>query len=158
MLCAFAVSLSIFGGLHVAALLFGVSLNGIAIDYCLQYVSARFGADAGTPSERLRRVLPESQSASYNPDRIRDADAGAISGTASTRGILRGRALGSFVTSSYGCRFLIAPSPCARRSHLALSECPLGVLGRRALSALAMERYCIDWNYVDCRRDQAPNR
>jgi predicted exporter len=57
-LCAFAVSLSIFGGLHVAALLFGVSLIGIAIDYCLQYVSARFGADAGTPGERLRRVLP----------------------------------------------------------------------------------------------------
>lgn len=58
MLCAFAVCLSIFGGLHVAALLFGVSLIGIAIDYCLQYVSARFGAEAGPPSERLRQVLP----------------------------------------------------------------------------------------------------
>jgi predicted exporter len=57
-LCAFAVCLSIFGGLHVAALLFGVSLIGIAIDYCLQYVSARLGADAGSPPDRLRRVLP----------------------------------------------------------------------------------------------------
>src|ERR1700691_5203402 len=57
-LCGFAVCVSIFGGIHVAVLLFGVSLNGIAIDYCLQYVSARFGADAGTPHDRLRRVLP----------------------------------------------------------------------------------------------------
>ena len=57
-LCALAVCLSIFGGLHVAALLFGVSLIGIAIDYSLQYVSARFGADAGTPHVRLRHVLP----------------------------------------------------------------------------------------------------
>jgi len=57
-LCAFAVCLPLFGGLHVAALLFGVSLIGIAIDYCLQYVSARFGAEAGPPRERLRQVLP----------------------------------------------------------------------------------------------------
>ncbi|MGH8324225.1 MAG: hypothetical protein ACRETD_10580, partial [Steroidobacteraceae bacterium] len=56
--CAFAACFAIFGGLHVAALLFGVSLIGIAIDYCLQYVSARFGADAGPPPARLRRVLP----------------------------------------------------------------------------------------------------
>lgn len=57
-LCAFAVCLSIFRGLHVAALLIGISLNGIAIDYCLQYVAARFGAEAGTPHDRLRQVLP----------------------------------------------------------------------------------------------------
>lgn len=57
-LCGFAICLSIFGGIHVAVLLFGVSLNGIAIDYCLQYVTARFGADAGSPHDRLRRVLP----------------------------------------------------------------------------------------------------
>ncbi|MHB8381506.1 MAG: MMPL family transporter [Candidatus Binataceae bacterium] len=56
--CAFAACFWIFGGLHVAALLFGVSLIGIAIDYCLQYVAARFGADAGPPAERLRQVLP----------------------------------------------------------------------------------------------------
>jgi predicted exporter len=57
-LSGFAVCVSIFGGLHVAVLLFGVSLNGIAIDYCLQYVTARFGADAGSPHDRLRHVLP----------------------------------------------------------------------------------------------------
>ena len=57
-LCGFAVCVSIFGGIHVAVLLFGVSLNGIAIDYCLQYVTARFGADAGSPHDRLRHVLP----------------------------------------------------------------------------------------------------
>jgi predicted exporter len=57
-LCAFAICLSIFGGLHAVVLLFGIGLNGIAIDYCLQYVSARFGADAGTPADRLRQVFP----------------------------------------------------------------------------------------------------
>ncbi|MFZ0890405.1 MAG: MMPL family transporter [Candidatus Binataceae bacterium] len=57
-LCAFAVCLWVFGGFHVVALLFGVSLIGIAIDYCLQYVCARFGPDAGPPHERLRRVFP----------------------------------------------------------------------------------------------------
>lgn len=57
-LCAFSVSFWLFGTLHVAALLFGVSLIGIATDYCLQYISARFATDAHTPQERLRRVLP----------------------------------------------------------------------------------------------------
>jgi predicted exporter len=57
-LCAFAVCLWIFGGVHAVVLLFGVSLNGIAIDYCLQYVCARFGKDAGTPRDRLHSVLP----------------------------------------------------------------------------------------------------
>jgi predicted exporter len=42
----------------VVVLLFGVSLIGIAIDYCLQYITARFGPDPGSPLERLRRVLP----------------------------------------------------------------------------------------------------
>jgi len=56
--CAFAVSLWLFGTLHVAALLFGVSLVGIALDYCLQYLSARFNRDDDTPARRLRRVLP----------------------------------------------------------------------------------------------------
>jgi predicted exporter len=57
-LCAFSVCLTIFGGIHVVVLLFGVSLIGIAIDYCLQYITARFGPDSGSPHERLRRVLP----------------------------------------------------------------------------------------------------
>ena len=57
-LCAFAVCLQLFGGLHVAALLFGVSLVGIATDYCLQFVAARFDVEAKSPWDRLRRVLP----------------------------------------------------------------------------------------------------
>jgi predicted exporter len=57
-LCAFSVCLSLYGGVHVVVLLFGVSLTGIAIDYCLQYMTARFGPDAGSPRESLRRVLP----------------------------------------------------------------------------------------------------
>jgi predicted exporter len=57
-LCAFAVSLWVFGGIHIVALLFGVSLIGIAIDYCLQYVSARFGPGSAPPNERLLQVLP----------------------------------------------------------------------------------------------------
>jgi predicted exporter len=57
-LCAFSVSFMVFGGIHVAALLIGISLNGIAIDYCLQYVSARFSTIAMAPSERLHLVLP----------------------------------------------------------------------------------------------------
>jgi predicted exporter len=56
--CAFAASLWLFGNLHVAALLLGVSLIGISLDYCLQYLSARFDATAGTPWRRLYRVLP----------------------------------------------------------------------------------------------------
>lgn len=57
-LCAFSVSFWLFGTLHVAALLFGTSLIGIATDYCLQYLTARFATDLRTPQERLRRVLP----------------------------------------------------------------------------------------------------
>jgi predicted exporter len=57
-ICAFSVSLWLFGSLHVAALLFGVSLIGICLDYCLQYLAARFDVTATTPQRRLRRVLP----------------------------------------------------------------------------------------------------
>jgi len=57
-LCAFGVCLSLYGGVHVVVLLFGVSLIGIAIDYCLQYITARFAPDSESPQDRLRRVLP----------------------------------------------------------------------------------------------------
>ncbi|HEY1851481.1 MAG TPA: hypothetical protein VGG60_10690 [Candidatus Binataceae bacterium] len=57
-LCAFAASLTIFGGVHAVVLLFGIGLNGIAIDYCLQYIAARFGPNAGAPDDRLHQVLP----------------------------------------------------------------------------------------------------
>ena len=56
--CAFSACLSIFRGIHVVVLLFGVSLIGIAIDYCLQYITTRFGPDSGSPYTSLRRVLP----------------------------------------------------------------------------------------------------
>ncbi|MGE5540454.1 MAG: MMPL family transporter [Gemmatimonas sp.] len=52
-----AVCLLVFGELHVAALLFGVSLIGIAIDYGLQYCAELFAPDYAPPRERLRRVL-----------------------------------------------------------------------------------------------------
>ncbi|HLJ64777.1 MAG TPA: hypothetical protein VKT70_11765, partial [Stellaceae bacterium] len=55
---ALSASLAWFGTLHVAALLFGTSLIGIALDYCLQYLTARFDREAATPMLRLQRVLP----------------------------------------------------------------------------------------------------
>jgi predicted exporter len=54
---ALSTCLLIFGELHVAALLFGVSLIGIAIDYGLQYCSELFAPDPAPPRRRLRRVL-----------------------------------------------------------------------------------------------------
>ncbi len=53
---ALSASLLIFGELHVGALLFGVSLIGVAVDYSLQYCSEIF-ATAASPHLRLRRVL-----------------------------------------------------------------------------------------------------
>jgi predicted exporter len=58
MLCAIAGTLLIFGNLHVIALLFGVSLIGISVDYCLQYFCEYFDPGAKGPSSRLVRVLP----------------------------------------------------------------------------------------------------
>jgi predicted exporter len=55
---ALAGSLIIFGELHVAALLFGTSLIGIAVDYGLFYTSSVFDPAGGTPLERLQRVMP----------------------------------------------------------------------------------------------------
>ncbi|MBO0756539.1 MAG: hypothetical protein J2P54_11800 [Bradyrhizobiaceae bacterium] len=55
--CALAGSLVVFGELHVAALLFGTSLIGVAVDYGLYYTSSMFDPAGGTPPERLRRVL-----------------------------------------------------------------------------------------------------
>ena len=57
-LCAFLGTLVIFGQVHVLALLFGVSLIGISVDYSLQYFCEYFDADAPDPTARLRRVLP----------------------------------------------------------------------------------------------------
>ncbi|MCW2236399.1 MMPL family transporter [Azospirillum canadense] len=51
-------SLLLFGELHVAALLFGTSLIGVAVDYSLHYSACLFDRTAGTPRERLAHVLP----------------------------------------------------------------------------------------------------
>jgi predicted exporter len=56
--CAFAATLLIFGDMHAVALLFGVSLIGVSVDYSLQYFCEYFDAEAPTAMKRLRRVLP----------------------------------------------------------------------------------------------------
>lgn len=53
---AVAASLWLFGEVHVGALLFGVSLIGVAVDYSLQYCTEIFATPA-SPPERLRRVF-----------------------------------------------------------------------------------------------------
>jgi predicted exporter len=57
-LCAFLGTLTIFGQVHVLALLFGVSLIGISVDYSLQYFCEYFDPGAPDSFARLRRVLP----------------------------------------------------------------------------------------------------
>jgi predicted exporter len=54
---ALAASLLIFGELHVGALLFGISLIGVSVDYSLQYCSEVFSPHSGSPQQRLQRVL-----------------------------------------------------------------------------------------------------
>ncbi len=55
---AFAGTFWIFGEIHVAALLFGVSLIGIAVDYSLHYSVERFASTPASPQHRLRQALP----------------------------------------------------------------------------------------------------
>jgi predicted exporter len=57
-LCAFMGTLLVFGQIHTVALLFGVSLIGISVDYSLQYFCEYFDPAAFDPEARLRRVLP----------------------------------------------------------------------------------------------------
>jgi predicted exporter len=56
-LCGLAATLAIFGQPHAIALLFGVSLIGISVDYCFQYFCEYFDKEARSGQERLRRVL-----------------------------------------------------------------------------------------------------
>ena len=56
-LTALSASLWAFGALHVGALLFGVSLIGVAVDYSLQYCAQIFAPDPADPDRRLRRVF-----------------------------------------------------------------------------------------------------
>ena len=55
---AFAGTFLVFGGIHVAALLFGTSLIGVVVDYGLLYSTMAFGAAAVTGPQRLAYVLP----------------------------------------------------------------------------------------------------
>lgn len=57
LLVGLAVSLAAFGEIHVAALLFGTSLIGIAVDYALQYSVGFFDESAPRPQQRLSHVL-----------------------------------------------------------------------------------------------------
>ncbi|HEX4081048.1 MAG TPA: hypothetical protein VHX61_19465 [Rhizomicrobium sp.] len=57
-LCAVVGTVLAFGQIHVVALLFGVSLIGISVDYCLQYFCEYFDPAALDPAARLRRVIP----------------------------------------------------------------------------------------------------
>ena len=54
---ALSVSMMLFEQLHVAVLLFGVSLIGIAVDYGMYYYSCLFDPSLRTPEERLRSVF-----------------------------------------------------------------------------------------------------
>ncbi|WP_374371280.1 MMPL family transporter [Dongia sp.] len=53
-----AGSILAFGEIHIITLLFGVGLIGVAVDYGLHYMVSLVDRDAGTPTERLRHVLP----------------------------------------------------------------------------------------------------
>lgn len=53
---ALSASLWVFGELHIGALLFGVSLIGVSVDYSLQYFSELFSPNSGLSYARLLRV------------------------------------------------------------------------------------------------------
>jgi predicted exporter len=57
-LCAFVGALAIFNHVHTVALLLGVSLIGISVDYSLQYFCEYFDEAATDRQARIRRVLP----------------------------------------------------------------------------------------------------
>ncbi len=57
-LFGFVTTLLAFGQIHLIALLFGVSLIGISVDYSLQYFCEYFDTEAHNPAQRLKRVLP----------------------------------------------------------------------------------------------------
>jgi predicted exporter len=57
-MCAFSVCFWLYGTLHIGALLFGVSLIGVTVDYSLHYCSEGLSSHSGDAWTRLRRVLP----------------------------------------------------------------------------------------------------
>src|SRR5207302_8281547 len=54
---AFAGTFLVFGEIHVAALLFGTSLLGVAVDYGLHYCATAFGAAAVSGRQGLASVM-----------------------------------------------------------------------------------------------------
>lgn len=55
---ALSLALALFEELHVVAIMFGASLVGVSVDYSIHYFTSALGGTAGTPEERLRRILP----------------------------------------------------------------------------------------------------
>ena len=55
---ALAGTIAVFGEVHVATMLFGIGLIGIAVDYGLHFSATLFDRDAATPLQRLHHVLP----------------------------------------------------------------------------------------------------
>lgn len=56
--CGLSACLLVFGQAHVAVLLFGIGLVGIAADYGFYYTATAFSAGEKTPGQRLREILP----------------------------------------------------------------------------------------------------
>ncbi len=55
-LCGTAVSLSIFGSIHLISLVFGAGLIGIAVDYSFHFWAQSFIIDKSTPKIWVRRI------------------------------------------------------------------------------------------------------
>lgn len=57
-ICGLAACLLIFAQVHVAVLLFGIGLIGVAVDYGFYYTATVFMAGDKTPDQRLNDILP----------------------------------------------------------------------------------------------------
>lgn len=53
-----AANLLLFGEIHIATLLFGVGLTGVAVDYGIHYSASVFDPEGPSPWQRLHHVLP----------------------------------------------------------------------------------------------------
>ncbi|WP_147283691.1 MMPL family transporter [Bosea caraganae] len=56
--CGLSACLLVFAQVHVAVLLFGISLIGVAADYGFYYTATIFAAEDKTPEQRLKEILP----------------------------------------------------------------------------------------------------
>ncbi len=53
-----AANLWVFGEIHIATLLFGVGLTGVAVDYGIHYSATVFDPERPTAWQRLHKILP----------------------------------------------------------------------------------------------------